>query len=147
MKSLGTPQHIMWLTYLDCKKRTKKEIKFPKETKGISHDEELVHFMLENSSIVERQGERSYHRVYDAIDVMCKQLCPGEWCTRTHCEHYSRRHAYNCIKTRPKVCKKYAKYIADKVEREKHRNKIKDMNRIQELESELQLQSINNKED
>ena len=86
MKSLGTPQHIMWLTYLDCKKRTKKEIKFPKETKGISHDEELVHFMLENSSITERQGERSYHRVYDAIDVICKQLCPGHWCTRTHCK-------------------------------------------------------------
>lgn len=76
MKSLGTPQHIMWLTYLDCKKRTKKEIKFPKETKGISHDEELVHFMLENSSITERQGERSYHRVYDAIDVICSNFAP-----------------------------------------------------------------------
>lgn len=114
MKSLGTPQHLMWLTYLDCKKRTKKEIKFPKETKGISHDEELVHFILENSSITERQGERSYHRVYDAIDVICKQLCPGHWCTRTHCKNYSRRHAYNCNKTRPTICKEYKAYIKKK---------------------------------
>lgn len=120
MKKLGTPQHLMWLTYLDCKKRTKKEIKFPKETKGVSHDEELVHFMLENSSVLERGTERSYERVYDAIDVMCKQLCPGQWCTRSHCKHWSSRSAWNCSKTRPKVCKEYAKYIEKKKMREQN---------------------------
>lgn len=114
MKKLGTPQRLIWLTYLDCKKRTKKEIKFPKEIEGISHDEELVHFMLENSSILERESERSYSRVYDAIDIICKQLCPGQWCTRSHCKNYNSHKAYNCNKTRPAVCKEYKTYINKK---------------------------------
>lgn len=108
----------MWLTYLDCKKRTKKVIKFPREPKGISHDEELVHFMLENSSITEMKGERSFHRVCEAIDTMCKQLCHGQWCTRSHCKFYSRRRAYNCANTRPSVCKDYKAYVCKKKQRE-----------------------------
>lgn len=118
MSKLGYPQRIMFDTYLNCKKRTKKNIEFPKEPKGMSHDEELVYFMLDNSSITEREGERSFHRVSDAIDIMCKQLCPGQWCTRLHCKNYGRNYAYNCTKTRPVVCKEYKAYIEKKKERE-----------------------------
>lgn len=121
MSKLGYPQRIMFNTYLDCKKRTKKNIPFPKEPKGMSDDEKLVYFMLENSSIIERESERSYHRVYSAIDIMCKQLCPGQWCNRTHCQNHSSKHAYNCNVTRPKVCKEYAKYIEGVEERKTRR--------------------------
>lgn len=109
---LGHLQHLQFLIYLDCKRRTKKQVGLPNDENRVSDDETLVRFMLENSSITERDGERSFHRVREAIDVMCKQLCPGQWCTRSHCPHYSSRRAYNCGKTRPKVCKEYAKYIA-----------------------------------
>lgn len=118
MSKLGYPQRIMFNTYLDCKKRTKKNIPFPKEPKGMSDDEELVYFMLENSSIIEREGERSFHCVCDAIDIMCKQLCPGNWCTRPHCKNYNSHRAYNCSKTRPSVCKEYKAYIEKKKLRE-----------------------------
>lgn len=118
MKKLGTPQHIVWLQYLDCKSRTKRNIEFPKESKGCTDDERLVRFMLENSSITESHNERAFRKVADAIDIACKQLCPGQWCTRSHCKDYSTRSAYNCSKTRPKVCKEYAKYIKNKKLRE-----------------------------
>lgn len=118
MSKLGYPQRIMFDTYLDCKRRTKKNIEFPKEPKGMSHDEELVYFMLDNSSIIEREGERSFHRVSDAIDIMCKQLCPGQWCTRSHCKNYNSHRAYNCNKTRPVVCKEYKVYTEKKKLRE-----------------------------
>ncbi len=111
MKPLGTPQHITWLCYLDCKERTKKKIGLPVHETIISDDEKLVRFMLENSSIVEHKGERAYSRVSDAIDLICKQLCPGQWCTRSHCKNWSSRHAYHCTKTRPSVCQEYKKYI------------------------------------
>lgn len=118
MKNLGTPQYIVWLQYLDCKKRTKKDIQFPKESKGYTDDERLVRFMLENSSITECDNERAFHRVADAIYIACKQLCPGQWCTRSHCKYYSSRSAYKCSKTRPKVCKEYANFIENKRLRE-----------------------------
>lgn len=118
MRKLGYPQRIVFDTYLDCKKRTKKNIKFPKETKGVSHDEELVYFMLSNSSITERDGERSFHRVGEAIDIMCKQLCPGQWCIRSRCKHYNSHKAYSCNKTRPSVCKEYKAYAEKKKLRE-----------------------------
>lgn len=116
---LGYPQYRILLTYLDCKKRTKKQMELPIVENWVSDDEKLIRFMLENSSITVRAGERSFHRVREAIDIMCKQLCPGQWCTRSHCPHYSSRRAYNCGKTRPKVCKEYAKYI-DGVEKRKN---------------------------
>lgn len=120
MKKLGYPEKLQFLTYLDCKKRTRKIVDLTNVDNFMSDDEKLVHFMLENSSITECKGERSFQRVCNAIDVMCKQLCPGQWCTRTHCEYYCKKRAYNCHKTRPKVCKEYAKYI----EKQKTKNKI-----------------------
>lgn len=116
---LGYPQHLKFLTYLDCKKRTKKQVDLPNDDDRISDDEKLVRFILENSSVTQHSGELSFKCASDAINIMCKQLCPGEWCTRSHCEHYSSGHAYNCNKTRPKVCKEYAKYIAGVEERRK----------------------------
>lgn len=118
MKKLGTPQHIVWVRYLDCKKRTKKNIQFPKVSNGYTDDERLVRFMLENSSITESNNERAFRKVADAIDIACKQLCPGQWCIRSHCKYYSSKCAYNCSKTWPKVCNEYAKYIENKRSRE-----------------------------
>lgn len=120
-EELGYIQYLQFLTYLDCKKRTKKQVGLPNDENRTSDDEKLVRFLLKNSSITERQGERSFHRVREAIDVMCKQLCPGQWCTRSHCQYYSSRRAYNCCKTRPKVCKEYANYVAGIEERENRR--------------------------
>lgn len=116
-KNLGYPQYLVFLTYLDCKKRTKKQIDLSNDENCMSDDEKLVRFMLGNSSVTEHNGERSFHHVCEAIDVMCKQLCPGQWCTRSHCQYYSSSKAYNCCKTRPKACKEYAKYIAGIEER------------------------------
>lgn len=118
MKNLGLPQYNVFFTYLDCKRRTKKEIEFPKDAGRLSDDAKLVRFMLENSSITDRESERSFSHVADAINIMCKQLCPGQWCTRSHCKNYSRKHAYNCTKTRPSVCKEYKAYIEKKKLRE-----------------------------
>lgn len=114
---LGTPQYLEYLTYLDCKKRTKKQIDFrDKDT----NDEVLVRAILANSSIVEHKNERAYSRVYSAVDLICKQLCPGEWCTRSHCKNYSSSSAWNCAKTRPAVCNEYKKYIdKQRINREK----------------------------
>jgi hypothetical protein len=111
-KKLGYCQKLVFLTYLDCKKRTKKAIDFPRDKSvGLTADEELVRFILNNSSITEHDGERSFQNVSSAIDVMCKQLCPGQWCTRRHCKYYDSAGAYSCSKTRPAVCKEYKKYI------------------------------------
>lgn len=118
---LGKPQRMVLSTYLDCKRRTKKDLGF--NTKDIN-DEILVRSILANSSILDRSSERSYHRVREAVYLICKQLCPGQWCDRCHCEHYSSVSAWNCCKTRPEVCKEYAKYIAKKEERE---NKLKSI--------------------
>lgn len=118
MKHLGIPQHIIWLTYLDCKKRSKRNINIPRKVDlYLTDDEKLVRFMLENSSITEQDSERSYSKVADAINIICKLLCPGQWCTRSHCINYSRRSAYNCTKTRPTVCKEYKNYVEKKKQR------------------------------
>ena len=124
-KKLGYPQQLVFYTYLDCKERTKKKIKFPKDTTHLTDDEKLVRFMLENSSIIEQDGERAFQNVSKSIHIICKQLCPGTWCSRSHCEHYSSSSAYNCNKTRPAVCKVYKKYIEDKKAR-KEKQEIKD---------------------
>lgn len=114
---LGYPQYLQFLTYLDCKKRTKKQIGFRSND---TNDEILVRAILANSSVVDMESERSFHRVCDAVDLMCKQLCPGEWCTRSHCQYYSSSSAWNCAKTRPAVCKAYKQYIEkQKIRKEK----------------------------
>lgn len=126
MKKLGYPQSLVFRTYLDCKKRTRKEITFLKEAEYLTDDEKLIRFMLENSSVLERNGERSFSDVSQAVHIACKQLCPGTWCSRSHCEFYSSSSAYNCSKTRPAVCKVYKKYIEDRkirVEKSKLKNK------------------------
>lgn len=123
MKKLGAPQRLVFLSYLDCKKRTKKDIQFPKESNEYTHDESLVRFMLENSSVTQQGNERSYHKVFDAIYLMCKQLCPGVWCTRSHCKKYGNHHAYNCLITRPSACKEYKAYIEKKKQREVNNDK------------------------
>ena len=75
MKHLGIPQHIIWLTYLDCKKRSKRNIDIPRKVDlYLTDDEKLVRFMLENSSITEQDSERSYSKVADAINIICKLL-------------------------------------------------------------------------
>lgn len=70
---LGYPQYLQFLTYLDCKKRTKKQLDFRPNDKN---DEVLVRAILANSSITEHEGERSFSRVYDAVEIMCKSFVP-----------------------------------------------------------------------
>ena len=52
---LGKPQYLEYLTYLDCKKRTKKQVGLCDKDKN---DEVLVRTILANSSIVEHENER-----------------------------------------------------------------------------------------
>lgn len=125
MSKLGYPQRLQFERYLDCKKRSKKKHEIDMYNRGLlTSDEKLVRFMLENSSIVQSTVERSYGKVSDAIHIMCKQLCPGQWCTRSHCPEHSSRHAYNCQKTKPSVCKLYKAYI-DKKEKRNYEESLK----------------------
>lgn len=110
MKKLGHVQSIQYELYLNCRERTKRNTGLLQE-RQVEDDQKLIRFILENSSIVERGGERAFRNVGNAIDVICKQLCPGQWCTRSHCKEYGLRFAYHCSKTRPAVCKEYKKYI------------------------------------
>jgi hypothetical protein len=88
-------------------KRTKRKGK-------IETAEDLMRYMLATCSIVEHDGNRSFGKTADAVDLICRRLCPGEWCTRTHCANYSTGVAYSCIETRPAVCKLYKQYIEKK---------------------------------
>lgn len=115
--SLGNAQSVMYDRYVDCTQRTKKNVNL---------GDDVVYFMLDTCSILDRDGNTSYSKTYDAVSLICHRLCPGQWCTRTHCENYSRHHAYNCNKTRPSVCKEYKAYIEKKKlreEKEKGENK------------------------
>lgn len=106
-KKLGYPQWILLQQYRDCVKRTKKKI-------DLEGTDKLVGFMLEESSIVQSEGSMSYQRTADAINLINKKLCSGIWCSRSHCENYSKHSAWNCQKTRPSVCNVYKKYIEKK---------------------------------
>lgn len=113
-KRLGYVQRIQLSQYEDCVKRTRKKI-------DLSGSQKLVRFMLEESSTHQHENSddgRSYHETAKALQLINQKLCPGTWCTRAHCEHYSSHRAYNCEKTRPTVCKIYKKYI----EKQKKRN-------------------------
>ena len=107
-KKIGYPQYLKFLTYLDCKKRTMKHLDFKKDD---DNDEKLIYDVLYHSSITQHDTLHSYSKVYDAVDLICKNLCPGEWCTRFHCKEYSSCSAWSCRKTRPAICKIYKKYI------------------------------------
>ena len=120
MGKMGYPQQILLSLYRDCKQRTKKKT----EISG-NGDEQLIRFMLQNSSIVEHDSERAYSKVANAIYVACKQLCSGQWCMRTHCKNYSSHSAYHCVKTRPSVCKEYKAYIEKKAERKNKDNEVR----------------------
>ncbi len=106
--SLGYPQRIQFNQFLDCVKRTKKKVT------GLNGAEDLIYFMLDTCSIAGQSGNRSYRQTANMIKLINERLCPGDWCIRSHCKNYSSHHAYNCIKTRPKVCKDYADYIKKK---------------------------------
>lgn len=122
MKRLPAVQRILLCRYLDCRDRTRRKKEFPVHEIRPSDDERLIRFILENSSVTQSEGECAYQLVADSVNLICKQLCPGKWCTRSHCEMWSSRHAYNCTKTRPSICADYKKYIANKKEREEKKN-------------------------
>lgn len=107
--SLGTVQRVIYDCYTDCVERTKKNVNL---------GDDVVYFMLDTCSVLERDGNKSYSKTFDAVSLICHRLCPGQWCTRTHCKEYSRHHAYHCRKTRPAVCKEYKAYIEKKKLRE-----------------------------
>jgi hypothetical protein len=103
----GTPQHIAYLRFLDCLKRTKRKQGYKTDFKQSG---DLIYGVLGNSSVVEHDSERSYQRVCDAVGIIQKFLCPGVWCCRSHCENHCTRSAYNCTTKRPAICKEYADY-------------------------------------
>lgn len=111
MSRLGKIQRVTLNAFEDCLKRTRKRSPLEKSV-------DLIELMLKESSILDHDTDRSYRRVADAVRLMSKKLCPGTWCTRTHCNNYSSSSAYNCRTTEPKRCKVYKKYIEDKAKRE-----------------------------
>ena len=113
MKKIGYPQDCLYITYLDCKSRSKRKIKPTTKfmDEGINDDEKLIHSLLENSSIRQGEGERSFRAASECVMTLCYHLCPGVWCSRTHCKNYSSRRAYHCVKTKPSSCREYKKYM------------------------------------
>ncbi|MBP5425109.1 MAG: hypothetical protein J6Y33_03435 [Prevotella sp.] len=111
-KRLPYIQGLVLSTYIDCKKRSKKDVSdFNIPNYHIKADEEMIRFMLSNTSITDHDSERSFRSVDSAVSSFCHILCPGEWCTREHCLHHQSGFAYNCGKgTRPAVCKDFKKW-------------------------------------
>lgn len=93
MKKIGTPQYRLYKTYLDCKSRSKRKIKPTSKfmDEGINDDEKLIRPLLENSSVLQKEGDRSFRVVTECVMTLCYHLCPGIWCSRVHCESYSIR--------------------------------------------------------
>ena len=121
--SLPYIQSICLALYINCKARSKKDHGLPlhQKDKPLTPDEELVHFMLANSSITDHDpfSPRSFNTVNKAIHNTCRTLCPGEWCSRTHCVSYSSRCAYFCRDgKKPSTCKVFKTYIQKKKERD-----------------------------
>lgn len=116
-------QSIRLDVYISAKARSKKDHGLPlhKSGEGLTPDEQLVHFLLANSSITDHAPDspRNFRNVSDAIHTMCKTLCPGQWCTKGHCESHSGHCAYYCSAgKRPATCKLYKDYIAKKQKKE-----------------------------
>lgn len=65
MKKIGYPQDCLYITYLDCKSRSKRKIKPTTKfmDEGINDDEKLIRSLLENSSIRQGEGERSFREI------------------------------------------------------------------------------------
>lgn len=112
----------MYNQYIDCKKRSKKDVSdFRNDNDNVKADEKLVWFMVSNCSLTDTDSdsERCMRNVSNAIDTICKQLCPGEWCTRGHCQFCRSGYAYHCAKgTRPKVCADFKKWREGQKKRE-----------------------------
>lgn len=121
-KRLGFAQRYTYSMYIDCKKRSKKDTSdFNNPDDRFKADEKLIEFMVKNSSITDGdpESDRCFHNVNKAITTICKQLCPGEWCTRGHCRHNGSGYAYNCSKgTRPAICKDFKKWREGQAKRE-----------------------------
>ena len=121
-------QSICLDVYIDCKLKSKKDHGLPiDKTPTLTADEQLVYNMLKNSSITESNPDspRCFTKVSSAIHLMCRQLCPGQWCTRTHCKSYSSHCAYHCgAGKRPATCNLYKDYIEKK--KRKEEAQIKD---------------------
>ena len=118
-KKLGYVQSLVLSTYIDCKKRTKKDIEFRNEHDYLKADEEMIRFMLENSSITDHHTDNAFDEVKNAVMLFCRKLCPGQWCNRSHCQYCRSGSAYNCSKgTRPSVCKDYKRWQEKKKARE-----------------------------
>ena len=129
-KRLPFIQSICLDLYINCKHKSKKDhglpIHKPGETPTLTPDEQLVYNMLKNSSITESNPDspRCFTNVSSAIHLMCRQLCPGQWCTRTHCKSYSGHCAYNCgAGKRPATCNLYKDYIEKKKRKEETQTK------------------------
>jgi hypothetical protein len=124
MKSHRLPyiQSICLDLYINCKLKSKKDHSLPiTEPPTLTADEQLVYNMLKNSSITESNPDspRCFTKVNSAIYLMCRQLCPGQWCTRTHCKSYSGHCAYHCgAGKRPATCNLYRDYIEKKKRKE-----------------------------
>lgn len=130
MKSHRLPfiQSICLDLYINCKARSKKDHGLPlhKRYEGYTPDEELIFFMLKNSSITERNPDspRYFTKVSSAIHLMCRQLCPGQWCTRLGCKSYSGHCPYHCgAGKRPATCILYKDYIEKKKKKEEAHTK------------------------
>lgn len=111
-KKLSYIQSLALSKYIDCKNRSKKDVSdFNNPADHIKADEEMIRFMLSNTSITDHDSERCFDKVNNAIESFCHILCPGEWCTRGHCKHCRSGYAYNCANgTRPAVCKDFKKW-------------------------------------
>ena len=130
MKSHRLPfiQGICLDLYINCKARSKKDHGLPlhKRDEGYTPDEELIYFMLKNSSITEGNPDspRCFKKVNSAIHLMCRQLCLGQWCTRSHCKSYSTHCAYHCgAGKKPATCSLYKDYIEKKKRKEEAHTK------------------------
>ena len=112
MKRLPYIQSLVLSTYIDCKRRSKKDVSdFNNPNDHIKADEEMIRFMLSNTSITDHDSERCFRSVDNAVSSFCHILCPGEWCTRGHCRYNQSGCAYKCSKgTRPAVCKDFKKW-------------------------------------
>lgn len=120
---LGYPQKLLLRLYKSCKGRSKRHLAMNNPNDSFHSDEELINFMLENTSITDddANSSRCYHKTADAILNLCRNMCPGEWCTRSHCRNHDGGEAYYCTKTRPAVCREYKEYIRKKAIRDERK--------------------------
>ena len=115
---MNNPQNIAIAQFKDCMKRTKKKPPRFWLKGGFETTENLFRSIIEQSSILCDEGAHSYREVCEAVDVFQQFLCGGQWCIRLHCKNFSSWHAWNCMTTRPAVCKEFETYAVKKIKRE-----------------------------